>query len=118
MHHVCELNSDFRLFSYKHLPLRIWAISSISPFSKQSSNILSHISLIIGTSTGGILAAAMGIEGKSGNDCTKLYRDLIPEIFKPYQPWNLCKSSKYNAVILEEQIKKHFVSDEEFLYKI
>ncbi len=59
----------------------------------------------LGTSTGALLAAALGINHYTGERCVQLYRDLIREIFKNKRR---VKKNLYDATKLEENLKEHF----------
>ena len=71
---------------------------------------------IAGTSTGGILAAALGMNGYDGKKCVKLYEDLIPKVFyKSLMQKILSKipnRAAYKYENLEAQLKDHFPSKE------
>jgi len=62
-----------------------------------------RFNLLVGTSTGGIIAAGLSI-GKSAEEIRKLYEELIIKIFQPYAK-GLIKP-KYNQEILKEEIYK------------
>ncbi len=65
------------------------------------------ILVLTGTSTGGILAAAIGILGKNGRECFKLYEGFIPYVFGESK---LLAPNKYDESKLESLVRGHFVS--------
>ncbi len=70
---------------------------------------------ITGTSTGGILAAALGINGYDGERCVRVYEELIPVIFQQgWIQWILSKITRtaYNSKNLKRELKKHFPTPE------
>lgn len=66
-------------------------------------NIGQRFDLIVGTSTGGIIACALAI-GKSAEYILNLYENLIPKVFEPVSKGIL--SPKYSNEILKNELKK------------
>lgn len=66
-------------------------------------NIGQRFDLIVGTSTGGIIACALAI-GKSAEYILNLYENLIPKVFEPVSKGIL--SPKYSNLILKNELKK------------
>ena len=73
--------------------------------------------LVVGTSTGGIVAFSLGLVKLSVEDTTRLYRQLLAEIFagsekqggfaKIVSIFGNSDLSRYNVETLETQLKKH-----------
>lgn len=63
--------------------------------------------LIVGTSTGGIIACALSI-GKTAKEIFELYETLIPKIFKPVSKWRLkgLFKTKYSSLELKKNLEK------------
>ena len=66
-------------------------------------NIGQRFDLIVGTSTGGIIAAALSI-GKSAKEIFKLYETLIPEVFQPVTDGTF--EPKYSNKVLREKLEE------------
>ncbi len=69
--------------------------------------------LLTGTSTGGILAAALGINGYDGKRCVEVYEELIPIVFKKNKFHTLLtkvkiKRTAYKYENLKQELEKHF----------
>lgn len=71
-------------------------------------NVVNILSCNSGTSTGGILAAAVGIKEMSGEQCRELYEKLIPKIFQKKILGSSWKKYQYDKSILEEELKEYF----------
>ncbi|MDR1007185.1 MAG: patatin-like phospholipase family protein [Campylobacteraceae bacterium] len=74
---------------------------SLNEARKENINLGQRFDLIVGTSTGGIIAAALSI-GKSANEIFKLYETLIPKIFNNSRIFG----TKYSNVVLKEELQK------------
>ena len=70
--------------------------------NNENINIGQRFDLIVGTSTGGIIACALSI-GKSAKEIFELYKILIPKIFIPKSKGIF--KAKYSNKILREEIK-------------
>lgn len=72
-------------------------------------NIINHFDLIAGTSTGGIIAIALGL-GKSPSEILKFYVEDGPKIFNHNKLRTIrhCFRTKYSSRLIEESLKKHF----------
>lgn len=68
--------------------------------NNQSINIGQRFDLLVGTSTGGIIASALAI-GKSAQEVFKLYEKLIPKVFTP-QNFGLLKNKYSNETLRSE----------------
>ncbi|MDD3056602.1 MAG: CBASS cGAMP-activated phospholipase [Aliarcobacter sp.] len=69
----------------------------------ENINIGQRFDLIVGTSTGGIIASALSI-GKSAKEIFELYETLIPDVFKPIS--NGTFEPKYSNKILKENLER------------
>lgn len=69
--------------------------------NNEDINIGQRFDLIVGTSTGGIIACALSI-GKSAKEIFELYETLIPKIFTPISKGYL--ENKYSNKILKEEL--------------
>jgi patatin-like phospholipase/acyl hydrolase len=71
--------------------------------------ILNHFDLVVGTSTGGVIAAALGI-GKTPEEITELYASSAKSIFPPVRgriSSGLLRA-KYSPLGLERLLRNHF----------
>lgn len=66
----------------------------------ENINIGQRFDLIVGTSTGGIIACALSI-GKSAQEIFELYETLIPKVFTPISK-GYCKNKYSNEVLRKE----------------
>ena len=73
--------------------------------NNENINIGQRFDLIVGTSTGGIIACALSI-GKSAQFILELYEKLIPRVFEPIN--NGIFLPKYSNNILREELEKVF----------
>jgi len=71
--------------------------------NSENINIGQRFDLIVGTSTGGIIACALAI-GKSAQYVLELYENLIPKVFKPVSKGIF--APKYDNNILKEELRK------------
>jgi len=71
--------------------------------NREDINIGQRFDLIVGTSTGGIIACALAI-GKSGKEILELYERLISKVFQPESKGIF--SPKYSSKILKEELEK------------
>jgi len=71
--------------------------------NSENINIGQRFDLIVGTSTGGIIACALAI-GKSAQYVLELYENLIPKVFKPVSKGIF--APKYDNNILKEELTK------------
>ena len=69
----------------------------------ENINIGQRFDLIVGTSTGGIIASALAI-GKSAEEVLELYKNLIPKVFQTEE--NGVFAPKYSNRILKEELEK------------
>ena len=72
-------------------------------------NLINHFDLIVGTSTGGIIALGLGI-GMRPREILKFYVSEGPGIFKQnmFSKMKQVLNSKYEPFVLEESFKKYF----------
>ena len=70
---------------------------------KDNKLLYERFDLIVGTSTGGIIAAGLAI-GKSAKEIRILYEELLDKIFT--QPLDGIKTPKYNHNILKKELEK------------
>ncbi|BCD67603.1 CBASS cGAMP-activated phospholipase [Nitratiruptor sp. YY09-18] len=75
----------------------------LNEINNENINIGQRFDLIVGTSTGGIIACALAI-GKSAEYVVNLYENLIPKVFKPVSKGIL--SPKYSSDILKKELEK------------
>lgn len=75
--------------------------------NNENINIGQRFDLIVGTSTGGIIACALAI-GKSAEDIFKLYETLIPKVFTPKNKGIF--KVKYSNDILKQELE-NFLED-------
>ncbi|KLE09895.1 hypothetical protein AF79_04690 [Aliarcobacter butzleri L354] len=73
---------------------------SLNETRNENINLGQRFDLIVGTSTGGIIAAALAI-GKSAKEIFELYETLIPKVFSNS---NII-GTKYSNVILKEELQ-------------
>lgn len=73
---------------------------SLNELGKEDINLGQRFDLIVGTSTGGIIAAALAI-GRSAKEIFELYETLIPKVFSNS---NII-GTKYSNVILKEELQ-------------
>lgn len=69
----------------------------------ENINIGQRFDLIVGTSTGGIIASALAI-GKSAQEVLELYKNLIPKVFQSEESGVF--APKYSNSILKEELEK------------
>lgn len=73
---------------------------SLNEFKNENINLGQRFNLIVGTSTGGIIAAALAV-GKSAKEIFELYETLIPKVFSKS---NII-GTKYSNIILKEELQ-------------
>ncbi len=71
--------------------------------NNENINIGQRFDLIVGTSTGGIIASALAI-GKSAQEVLQLYKNLIPKVFQTEESGIFVP--KYSNSILREELEK------------
>ncbi|MCK5537988.1 MAG: patatin-like phospholipase family protein [Bacteroidales bacterium] len=71
--------------------------------NNENINIGQRFDLIVGTSTGGIIASALAI-GKSAQEVLELYKNLIPKVFQSEESGIF--APKYSNAILREELEK------------
>jgi patatin-like phospholipase/acyl hydrolase len=71
--------------------------------NNENINIGQRFDLIVGTSTGGIIACVLAID-KSAQYVLELYENLIPKVFKPVSK-GICEPKYDNNILKEELIK-------------
>lgn len=97
----------------------IFAASFLSSLEDSlDENISNYFDLIVGTSTGGIIAIALGL-GFSAKETLSFYEKLGPTIFKGipilrYLRWIIF--SKYNQNSLRKALSEKFVVKDDELY--
>jgi len=73
-------------------------------------NVADYFDLIVGTSTGGIIALGLGL-GLSAKEILKFYEDHSPNIFKGNRGWRFLRHigiSKYDALPLKTALEEVF----------
>jgi len=71
--------------------------------NNENINIGQRFDLIVGTSTGGIIASALSI-GKSAEEVLELYKNLIPKVFQTEE--NGVFSPKYSNSVLKQELEE------------
>lgn len=73
---------------------------SLNEYRSEDINLGQRFDLIVGTSTGGIIAAALAI-GKSAKEIFELYETLIPKVFNTSHVFG----TKYSNEVLKEELQ-------------
>lgn len=89
----------------------VFPASFLSSIEEQlESQVVNYFDLIVGTSTGGIIALALGL-GMTSKDILTFYQEEGPTIFGGNRMWRALRhpfSSKYSNKPLETALTKHF----------
>jgi hypothetical protein len=71
------------------------------------ASVAEYFDLIAGTSTGGIIALALGL-GLRATQTLDFYQRFGPSVFPPRPPWWVLRPAKYDTGILEQALKVTF----------